>query len=98
MVMVGLPDRTAKRLLPIEDMDTCRLSHIRLFIGEAGAGDRGAILYTIVECCRRRGFDPYTYLRDVLTRLPRMTNHQIHEVTPAAWAKAQNQLQRQAAS
>ena len=69
-----------------------------LFIGEAGAGDRGAILYTIIECCRRRNIDPYTYLRDVLTRLPRMTNHQIHEVTPQAWAKVQTQLQRQAAS
>jgi transposase len=69
-----------------------------LFIGEAGAGDRGAILYTIIECCRRRGFDPYTYLREVLTRLPRMTNRQIPEVTPAAWSKAQIQLQRQAAS
>ncbi len=69
-----------------------------LFIGEAGAGDRGAILYTIIECCRRRHIDPYTYLREVLTRLPRMTNHQIPEVTPAAWAKAQLQLQSQTAS
>jgi transposase len=69
-----------------------------LFVGEAEAGDRGAILYTIIECCRRRGFDPYTYLRDVLTRLPCMTNHQIPEVTPAAWAKAQTQQQQQAAS
>jgi transposase len=69
-----------------------------LFVGEAAAGDRGAILYTIIECCRRRGLDPYTYLRDVLTRLPRMTNHQIPQVTPAAWAKAQIPLQRQAAS
>jgi len=69
-----------------------------LFIGEAGAGDRAAILYTIIECCRRRNIDPYTYLRDVLTRLPRMTNHQIPEVTPQAWAKGQTQLQRQAAS
>jgi transposase len=59
-----------------------------LFIGEAGAGDRGAILYTIIECCRRRNIDPYTYLRDVLTRLPRMTNHQIPAVTPQAWAKS----------
>lgn len=59
-----------------------------LFIGEAGAGYRGAILYTIIECCRRRNIDPYTYLRDVLTRLPRMTNHQIPEVTPQAWAKS----------
>jgi Transposase IS66 family. len=65
-----------------------------LFIGEAGAGQRGAIVYSIVECCRRRGIDPYTYLRDVLTRLPRMTNHQVPEVTPEAWGKARQQVQR----
>ncbi len=60
-----------------------------LFIGEAGAGQRGAIIYTLIECCRRRKIDPYAYLRDVLTRLPRLTNQQIHTVTPRAWAKAQ---------
>ncbi|HEX7860806.1 MAG TPA: transposase [Verrucomicrobiae bacterium] len=60
-----------------------------LFIGEAGAGQRGAIIYTVIESCRRRNIDPYTYLRDILTRLPHLTNHQITEVTPAAWAKAQ---------
>jgi transposase len=60
-----------------------------LFIGEAGAGQRGAIFYTIIESCRRRKIDPYAYLRDVLTRLPRLTNQQLHTVTPAAWAKAQ---------
>lgn len=69
-----------------------------LFVGEAEAGDRGAILYTLIECCRRRGIDPYAYLKAVLTRLPKMTNHQIHEVTPAAWAKTQTQLQQQTAS
>ena len=60
-----------------------------LFIGEAQAGQRSAILYTIIESCRRRGLDPHAYLRDVLTRLPSMTNWQIKDVTPEAWAKAQ---------
>jgi transposase len=66
-----------------------------LFIGDADAGERGAILYTLIESCRRRGIDPYTYLKDVLTRLPTMTNHQVPTVTPAAWAKAHLQVQRQ---
>lgn len=56
-----------------------------LFIGEANAGERSAILYTLVENCRRRALDPYAYLRDVLSRLPHMTNRQIKEVTPSAW-------------
>jgi len=51
-------------------------------------GERSAILYTVIESCRRREIDPYTYLRDVLTRLPNMTNRQIPEVTPEIWAKS----------
>jgi transposase len=68
-----------------------------LFIGAAHAGERGAIIYTIIESCRRRGLDPYAYLRDVLTRLPSMTTSQIKDVTPAAWAKAQRAAPRPAA-
>jgi hypothetical protein len=60
-----------------------------LFVGEAEAGHRSAVLYTIVESCRRRGLDPIAYLREVLTRLPAMTINQVHELTPQAWAKAQ---------
>jgi len=69
-----------------------------LFIGEAQAGQRSAIIYTVVGSCRRRGLDPFTYLRDVLTRLPTMTNHQVSTVTPAAWAKVHLRLQRQVVS
>lgn len=69
-----------------------------LFIGEAEAGQRSAVLFTIIEACRSRGIDPQIYLRDVLTRLPTMTNRQIKDVTPAAWAKAhQSADQRKAA-
>jgi len=60
-----------------------------LFIGAAEAGERSAIIYTLIECCRRRGIDPFAYLRDVFTRLPSMTNWQTRDVTPAAWAKQQ---------
>ena len=58
-------------------------------IGNARAGDRSAILYTIIECCRRRGIDPFAYLRDVFTRLPSMTHWQVKDLTPEAWTKSQ---------
>jgi transposase len=64
-----------------------------LFIGDAAAGERSAIIYTLIESCRRRGLDPYAYLKDVLTRLPHMTNQQIPEVIPAAWGKPKRPLQ-----
>ena len=69
-----------------------------LFMGDADAGERGAIIYSVIESCRRRQIDPYAYLKDVLTRLPNMTNHQIPEVTPAAWAKAHLQPHRRVAA
>ena len=58
-----------------------------LFFGDADAGQYSAILYTVIESCRCRGIDPHAYLRDVLTRLPSMTNWQVKSVTPEAWTK-----------
>ena len=60
-----------------------------LFFGEAQAGQRGAILYTLIESCRHHRIDPFEYLRDILTRLPEMKQREIATITPAAWAKAQ---------
>jgi hypothetical protein len=45
-----------------------------LFFGDANAGERSAVICSIIESCRRHGVEPYSYLRDVLTRLPSMTN------------------------
>ena len=69
-----------------------------LFVGEADAGQRGAVIYTLVESCRRRGIDPFAYLRHVLTRLPHMTNKQISEVTPEAWGRTLHLDQQHIAS
>jgi transposase len=69
-----------------------------LFIGEAEAGERSAILYTVIESCRRRAIDPFAYLRDVFTRLPSATNWQVPQFTPQAWAKARQASQLRAAA
>jgi len=83
---------------PLSDESRCRGAIYGLFIGDAQAGERSAIIYTIIESCRRRDLDPYAYLKDVLTRLPHMTNWQVSEVTPEVWGKSRKTLQRQAAS
>lgn len=59
-----------------------------LFIGHPEAGDRSAIIYTILENCKKLGINPQEYLYNVLSRLPSMTNHQTHELTPANWLAA----------
>jgi len=60
-----------------------------LFIGHPDAGQRSAILYSIVVSCQRHGKDPHAYLKDVLTRLPAMTNQDVlSALTPAHWSPA----------
>ena len=56
-----------------------------LFIGHPDAGWRSAVIYTIIQSCRRRGINPQEYLTDVLARLPAMKNHQIKDVLPSRW-------------
>ena len=58
-----------------------------LFIGDAKAGDRAAVFYTLLGNCRRHGVDAHAYLLDLFTRLPSLTNQRIKEITPAAWAE-----------
>jgi transposase len=69
-----------------------------LFIGREEAGEKSAILYTIVENCRRLGINPKEYLTDVLTRLPSMLAKDAGTLTPANWLKARNGKQKQAAA
>ena len=69
-----------------------------LFIGEAEAGHRSALIYTIVASCRQHGLDPFEYLREVLSRLPSATTSEIPHLTPSAWARnrSRNRLRKAA--
>ncbi len=58
-----------------------------MFFEAAGAGGRGAILYTVIESCRRREIDPHAYIKDALTRLPSMTNRQLVVLLPESWGR-----------
>jgi transposase len=58
-----------------------------LFIGHPDAGWRSAVIYTIIQSCRRYGINPQEYLTDVLGRLPSMTNKQVRELLPDRWRK-----------
>lgn len=61
-----------------------------LFIGAEHAGEKSAIIYTLVENCRRLGINPRDYLEDVLTRLPGMMAREAVNLTPANWLKARS--------
>jgi transposase len=68
-----------------------------LFFGSEEAGQRSAVMYTLIENCRLHGVEPYTYLKDVLERLPSYTNQQIDQLTPLKWKQARELLIKRAA-
>jgi hypothetical protein len=61
-----------------------------LFVGHPDAGDRPAVIYSLVLSCQRRRINPHDYLRDVLSRLPSMTSaDDLRPLLPAHWRPAQ---------
>jgi transposase len=56
-----------------------------LFAGSLRAGKRAAAIMSLVHSARINGFDPYAYLKDVLTRLPTQPASRIGELLPHRW-------------
>lgn len=56
-----------------------------LFIGHPEAGWRSAVIYSVIGSCRRRGIDPWEYMRDVLRRLPGMKHSEVPTLLPRCW-------------
>jgi len=59
-----------------------------LFIGHPEAGQRSAVIYSVLGSCRRHGINPAEYLHDVFERLPKAKSSEVKTLTPSAWAKA----------
>jgi hypothetical protein len=68
-----------------------------LFVGHPEAGERSAVIYTLLGSCRRHGINPFDYLKDLFTRLPAAKITQIKDFTPAAWARSNVKMASQAA-
>ena len=66
-----------------------------LFVGSPEAGDRSAILYSLLISARHHGVDPETYLCDILKRLPGCSSDPaaLRELLPENWAAAHKAAQ-----
>ena len=56
-----------------------------LFCGSELAGQRAAVVMSLVQSAKLNGHDPWAYLKDVLTRLPTHPNSRIDELLPHRW-------------
>jgi hypothetical protein len=64
-----------------------------LFIGHPDAGERSAVIYTLLGSCRRHRINPFDYLKDLFTRLPSAKITEIKAFTPAVWAKTKGKAE-----
>jgi transposase len=67
-----------------------------LFIGHPEAGQRSAVIYSVLGSCRRLGINPAEYLQDLFERLPKAKTSEIKSLTPAAWLKTKQSAARSA--
>ena len=56
-----------------------------LFCGSELAGQRAAVVMSLVQSAKLNGHEPWAYLRDVLERLPSHPNSRIEELLPHRW-------------
>jgi transposase len=61
-----------------------------LFWGSDTGGRTAAVLTSFTATAKRHGIDPWSYLTDVLTRLPSHRADQVAELLPDVWARAQH--------
>lgn len=67
-----------------------------MFLGSRQGGRRAALLFSLVESCKRLCIDPFFYLRDVLGRIPTHPASKIGDLTPKGWKAAFPALAAQA--
>lgn len=56
-----------------------------LFVGSQQAGERAAVLMSLIESAKLNGHDAWAYLKDVLDKLPTWPNSRLAELLPHHW-------------
>lgn len=54
-----------------------------MFAGNDEGAQRGAIIYSLLETCKKNDIDQW--LKDVYTRIPTYSINRINEFLPAVW-------------
>jgi transposase len=70
---------------------SCEPSHDRknwLFVGSQQAGERAAVVMSLIESAKLNGHDPWAYLKDVFERLPTLKQRDLAQLLPHNWRPA----------
>lgn len=56
-----------------------------LFVGSQQAGERAAVVLSLIESAKLNGHDPWAYLKDVFERLPTLKDRDLAQLLPHNW-------------
>lgn len=56
-----------------------------LFVGSQQAGERAAVVLSLIESAKLNGHDPWAYLKDVFERLPTLKQRDLAQLLPHHW-------------
>ena len=59
-----------------------------LFVGSQQAGERAAVMLSLIESAKLNGHDPWAYLKDVFERLPTLKDRDLELLLPHNWQPA----------
>ena len=59
-----------------------------LFVGSQQAGERAAVMMSLIESAKLNGHDPWAYLKDVFERLPTLKARDLAQLLPHNWRPA----------
>ena len=59
-----------------------------LFVGSQQAGERAAVVMSLIESAKLNGHDPWAYLKDVFERLPTLKHRDLAQLLPHHWRAA----------
>jgi hypothetical protein len=69
-----------------------------LFVGSQQAGERAAVIMSLIESAKLNGHDPWAYLKNVFERLPTLKNRDLAELLPHNWRPANGAAANSASS
>lgn len=56
-----------------------------LFVGSLQAGERAAVVLSLIESAKLNGHDPWAYMKDVFERLPTLKHRDLEQLLPHNW-------------
>jgi hypothetical protein len=56
-----------------------------LFVGSQQAGERAAVVMSLIESAKLNGHEPWAYMKDVFERLPTLKNSELQSLLPHNW-------------